>query len=366
MIERRAVRKKRTTLKDIAEVAGVSINTASAVLNPRSNPIRVTPETREKVESAAAQLDYRRNVAASLLAGGANRVLGILSDRMTNLVVSPVIGAFMQEAVHHGYQCFIGCTQIEGARKFEHLQRFLEHGIDGLLMTDIWRDPEIDRQMEALLKTETPVVFFDYRWRDYPAPLVSGDHYGGGRLLTQHLVRLGHRKLAYLARPHQLDHPPIKGRIQGARDVIRDAGLPELALLVSTGSGPDALASCVIEALKSDAPPTAVMVSNDHYAYALIAGLHRAGYTVPRDIAVTGFDDLTRAVQLSLEFPEGIEVPGALALTTVRQPFDAMGKKGAELLVESIEHHGKQNISTHTFDVNLIVRGTCALPEKRG
>jgi LacI family transcriptional regulator len=363
MAERRVARKKRTTLKDIAEMAGVSINTASAVLNPRSIPIRVTPETREKVEEAARKLDYRRNVAASLLAGGANRVLGILSDRMTNLVVSPVIGSFMQEAVTHGYQCFIGCTQNEGARKFEHLQRFLEHGIDGILMTDIWRDPEIDSQMEALLKTETPVVFFDYRWRDYPAPLVSGDHYGGGRLLTRHLVEVGHRRLAYLARSHQLDHPPIKGRIQGARDVLREAALPDVELLVSSSSDPDALAACVAQALTTDHRPTAVMVSNDHYAYALIAGLNRAGYEVPRDVAVTGFDDLTRAIQLGLEFPEGVGVPGALGLTTVRQPFDAMGKKGADLLVEAINEKAPQSMTTHMFDVDLIVRSTCQLPK---
>jgi LacI family transcriptional regulator len=297
---------RRATLKDVAELAGVSINTCSAVLNPRSVRIPVSVETRRKVHQAAKQVNYQRNVAASTLAGGSAKTLGILLDRIDNFFWGPVLSAFETEAVARGYQCLIGCTHYEGPRRLECLKRFVEHGVDGLLLTTIWDDPGVEEAMAWAPGTGPAVVFVDFPLPDYPAPLVCGDHFQGGMLLARHLIDEGHRSLAFLCPKKRRQHGSVKDRIRGVRSAIRNGPQDMKSLQIAVAESEDraALTRVVLDRMNSATAPTAIIAVNDPVAYALLAGLHEAGCRVPQDIAVTGYDDFNNLTLGGMGIPD--------------------------------------------------------------
>lgn len=364
--KRPAGRGKRTTLKDIAERVGVSINTVSAVLNPRSIEIKVSPTTREKVEQVARELRYTRNVAASRLAGGAAHSLGVLTDRLTNLFFAPILNAFEIEVVSRGYQCLLGCTHYEGPRKLEHLRRFSEYGVDGLLFTTIWHDPDVEEEMQRTLSTDTPMVFLDIPWEKYAAPLVSGDHFSGGRLLGEHLIELGHRDFAFLVYARNRQYPSVRNRLLGVQAALEQAGLEEdrVSVLSARDSSPEGLAAVVIEHLKTRPETSVVLAEHDQLASCLIAGLHAAQYRVPHDVAVTGYDDLYDLFLGYMGLPRGAELPWSIPLTTVRQPYAEMGCKAAEVLINLIESGRPPAREEHVLDVELMVRESSQLPAR--
>lgn len=357
---------KRSTLKDVAELAEVNVNTCSAVLNPRSTKVPVKPKTRRKVEQAARKLNYRRNAAASHLAGSASKTLGILTDRIDNYFFAPILGAFEAEAVARGYQCFIGCTHYEGSRKLEYLKRFTEYGVDGIVLTTIWHDQEVAEAMRSMLQDTTPMAFIDYPWEDFAAPVIGADHFQGGKLLAKHLIEEGHRAFTFLLTEEQRHHGSVSDRIRGVRTVIEQSPYPDIPLeIISTPVyEPRVLAETVIKRLASDRPPSAVIVSNDHVAYSLLLGLQQANCHVPDDIAVTGFDDTNRLTLRALGLPDTISFLGAVGLTTVRQPLGDIGRMAAQLLVDLIESGRPMTRELHALEVKLVKGESSRLPTR--
>ena len=363
---RKNVKNRRATLKDVAELAGVCVNTASTVLNPRRTKLAVSSTTREKVKRAAQKLDYRRNVGAARLAGSATRVLAILTDRITTLFNAPIIGGFESEAIARGYQCLIGCTHYEGPRKLEYLRSFEEHGVDGILFTTIWEDPEVERAMQAMLENNVPSVFLDYPWRQYKAPLVCGNHRQGAHLLASHLIEQGHRALAFLVPEGEKDRMPVKERMWGMQIAMEESGfdMAPLRIIRAKRNEPEDLTRLVLAELESDSPPSAVQVVNDHQAYRLMMGLHACGRRVPDDVAVTGFDDLSGWFLRSLGLPTDGSFPWAIPLTTVRQPLNEIGTRAAQVLIEMLESDKPMRADVYSLDLELVVRESSALPQR--
>ena len=349
----------RVTLKDIAARANVSINTASVVLNPRRNQVVVHPETRARVEHVARELGYRRNLAASRLAGGAANTLGILTDRMTNYFHSMLLDAFEGEATRNGFQCVLGCTEPFDAHKMESLRGLSQHGVDGLVLVPVWESPLVGKAMPGLLSDTLPVVFIDYRYAQHPGALVCCDHRAGSRDLAQHLVDKGHRRVTYLHLGAQATAWSINERIEGARDTLNAAGAALDVLTLRSGE-PDVLAAGVREALHADAPPTAIMCANDHVAFSLIAGLNRTGLNILGKLAVTGFDDVGYFLPELLEFPRDLPFPWELPLTTVRQPVAAIGKRAAEVLIAALRGHRLPPGSNVLIPGELVARQSTA------
>lgn len=329
----------RVTLKDIAAKANVSINTASVVLNPRRNLVTVHPDTRTRVELVARELGYRRNLAASRLAGGAANTLGILTDRMTNYFHSMMLDAFEAEATRSGFQCVLGCTEPFDEHKMEALRGLSQHGVDGLVLVPVWESPQVGGAMEGLLSDMLPVVFIDYRYAEHPGTLVGCDHRAGARDLARHLVAQGHQRVRFLRFGSQVPAWSVNERIEGARDVLAEAGATLDVLTLDSGE-PAVLAAGVQEALQESAPPTAILCANDHIAFSLIAGLNRTGLNILGKLAVTGFDDVGFFLPELLEFPRDLPFPWELPLTTVRQPVAEIGKRAAEVLIAAL--HGKR------------------------
>jgi LacI family transcriptional regulator len=347
---------RRITLKDVAEKTGVSINTVSAVLNDRTTQVRVSEGTRQRIIESAAELGYRRNLAASLLAGGRTKTLGILLDNLANLFAAPVAQGFEEEAALRGYQCFLGCTQYNGLRKVEYINRFLEHHVEGLLLIGVWLDPDVEKALKSALSTETRLMAVDVPWQGHAIPTVCGDHYRGGYLLGEHLVREGHEHVCYLGLPEVLAMNSVEERIRGFRDSIRQLGQGKcrFSLFDTAGHTEKTLADAALKAIGQPDRPTVLAVSHDTHAFLVINGLRGYGIEVPRDIAITGFDD----IQYEIFRPFGgfgLE-NGLYPITTVRQPVSEIGRLAAELLIESIESPGSVEPEIHRLGVELVVR----------
>jgi LacI family transcriptional regulator len=348
---------KPVRLKDVAEAVGVSINTVSCVLNPR-NPgnVKVSQATRTAILKAARRLGYRRNSAAARLVGCRTKTLGILINSLTHLLTAPIVDAFEEQAVSMGYHCFIGCTRGGGLRKLEYVEQFLSHGVDGLLLTTIWNDPEVEHALKIALDTNLPTVFIDNMWEARPAALICGNHFQGGQLLAEHLLQVGHRQMAFLCDEDQRNMHSINERIRGIRSVLEESGDPSvhLDLLWSPTHHSRDFARVAHERLRQSAPPTAVLCAGDLTAIELIIGLKALGVEVPRDVCVTGYDDLLAPYIAANLHLDGQPLPWNLPLTTVRQPISRIGATAAQVLIEQIEGTAAEQPLEHFLNVELI------------
>lgn len=359
---------KPVRLKDVAESVGVSINTVSCVLNPR-NPgnVKVSPATRTAIMKAARRLGYRRNTAAARLVGCKTNTFGILMNSLTNPLTAPIVDAFEEQAVAMGYQCFIGCTRARGLKKLEFVEQFLSHGVDGLLLTTIWNDPEVEHALKIAVDTNMPIVFIDYMWEARPAPLICGNHFQGGQLLARHLLEVGHRRMAFLCDDAQKDLRSINDRIRGVRDVMESAGHSDtnLNLLWSPSHHSRDFARVVCDRLQQPDPPTVILCAGDLTAIELMVGLTALGYSVPGDICITGYDDLLAPYIAANLHLDGELLPWKLPLTTVRQPLTRIGATAAQLLVDQVEGRFDGVKLEHLLDVELVTGITSIPPSAR-
>ncbi len=364
MSNKTLVANKPVRLKDVAEAVGVSINTVSCVLNPR-NPgnVKVSPATRTAIMKTARRLGYRRNTAAARLVGCKTNTLGILMNSLTHPLTAPIVDAFEEQAVALGYQCFIGCTRSRGLKKLEFVEQFLSHGVDGLLLTTIWNDPEVEHALKIALDTQMPIVFIDYMWEARPSPLICGNHFQGGQLLAQHLLDVGHRRMAFLCDEGQKDLRSINDRIRGVESILQQSGHPDatLNLLWSPTHHSRDFGRVVHNRLQQSNPPTAVLCAGDLTAIELMVGLRSFGIRVPDDICITGYDDLLSPYIAANLHLDGDSLPWSLPLTTVRQPITRIGTTAAQVLVDQIEGRPPGESLEHLLDVELIV-GPSSIP----
>ena len=310
-------------MRDVAELAGVSVQTVSNLLNQRYH--LMTAETRGRVETAISALSYHPNIAARTLRSTRTETLcfmlldqgnRFLADPMTDLVIAG-IGDVARD---RGYGLLIQAARPDGQRP-EFLRPLLERRTDGAFLF-LSGEPALRRwYTNQLLQLGLPFVLLEHS--DEPSIVsVSPADREGARMLTEHLISRGHERIAFVASSEPW--PMIEQRLLGYRDALILAGLEPYELFRGdwTAAAGAEHAQTVMSVAK---PPTAIMCSNDLLAIGAIRALHGRGLRIPEDIAVTGFDDF--------DFAE-LVVP---ALTTVRVPGYELGSTAAELLMTIIE-----------------------------
>ncbi|HOR29244.1 MAG TPA: LacI family DNA-binding transcriptional regulator [Candidatus Sumerlaeota bacterium] len=363
------MKKQRTTLKDIAQEVGVSINAVSSVLNPRSpNNIGVSANTRSRIMAAARRLNYQRNMAAAHLAGIRTKTVGILLTNLLDYRWLPVADAFEAEVNRLGYHCFIGCTRYDGALKLDYVRSFLQHRVDGLLLNKIWNEPEVNQAMELISDTKLPIAFAHTRWQGFPAPVIQCDNYRGGQLLARHLLEVGHRTFIYLASAEDFSLETVQARISGARAEVTAAGIsPENFRAFSAGYGTaEDYAEIAFAQLRGPNPPSVIMVCDDLSAVDVLAGLRAKGIRVPEDVAMTGFDDAFDPFIRASVHTQSNVYPWTFPLTTVRRPHRDIGRKAAQVLIEMIEKQlPLEAVDYVLHNVELVIRDSSRLPERR-
>ncbi len=337
------------TLNDVARTAGVSPMTVSNVINGKSG---VRPATRERVMDAIRATGYRVNPMARALAGGRNRVISVFTPQLNRPYASEVVQGAAQAADELRYDLVV---MMLAAHTRSDLSMMTRLSVGALLIQPSSATPPRADLPEFVVSVDGPG---ERRF--------TVDNYGGARQAMQHLLQLGHSRIAFISglrsegrdAPQEpssaprADRDDAEERLRGYQDALHDAALPIPDGFIQHGdytkdSGERAAAAL----LRLPQPPTALFVSGDAMALGAIHAAQDLGLSVPGDLSVVGFDDLPVA---------GASRP---ALTTVRQPLQLMGAVAVRTLVALAE--GQDAPPHPPFHTTLIVRESTGAAPRR-
>jgi len=311
-------KRSRLTIRDVAAKAGVSHQTVSRVINAE---VFVAPDTKAKVEAAIAKLGYQPNAIARSLAKGRTRTLACIAPNLTDYTFACIIEGAEAECRQHGY--FLISTSASDADTFAALINALvpSRRIEGLLIIN----PYIDERVTSLPKN-FPAVFIGGMARPGDdADSVALDDEGAARSAVQHLIELGHTRIAMITGPAIEDC--VQDRIVGYRSALQAAKIKIDAKLIvegdwSASSGHKA----IMQLAQRKQLPTAIFAQNDRMALGALRAARDLGLSVPAQLAVIGLDDMPLASYF--------DPP----LTTMRQDMFGIGRAAAQLLVRAVEH----------------------------
>lgn len=331
------------TIRDVARVAEVHISTVSRALDPDKRAL-IAPATRERILAVAAELGYRPHLVASGLRRGQTRTVGVVVPDLGNPLYAPLVRGVAHVLGRDAFMALVADTEDD----HENLDRVLAHlrgrRVDAVITTA----PRLG-DAPALLELAAdgvPVVVAVRTLPDTDLPTVVHDDEGGGRLAAQHLLDLGHVRLAEIAGPADVE--PFRARSHGFRTVVRAAGL-ELAAAVEQAPAPtlEEGARLLSELLDGvDEPPTALFAGNDMLALGALSVLHERGLACPDDVSLVGYNDAF--------FAAHTHPP----LTTVRLPGYEIGEAAGRLALRLIR--GEAIGEPPTLPPVLVVRSSTA------
>lgn len=327
----------RATIADVAARSGVSTATVSRVL---SGAVPAAPETRDRVLAAAQELDYRPSGVARALKRAETRTIGLLISDIGNPFFPQIVRSVEDEAHARGYGVVLCNAGDEPERELAYLDLLLERRVDGLIVAS---SRATRRHAQLLAAVPMPVVLVNSDAPGSELPSIGTSHRHGARMATEHLLELGHCRIAHISAPS--DHAAAaKMRRAGVADALRDAGLDPTDLLVVEGDGHvDGGARGAELILAEPRPPSAIVAYNDLTAIGALRAVRRAGMTVPGDVSIVGFDDI--------EMAAWTDPP----LTTIRQPTDALGRWAVEHLATALQG-GSLGADRVTLFPSLVVR----------
>jgi len=302
-------------MSDVAARAGVSHQTVSRVINGHRN---VAPLTRERVEQAIRELGYRPNTAARALVTGSTRTLGFVTVNINQYGPAQTLVGLEQAARAAGYSLAVTVLDEATAEAMrDAVDRFVAQSVDAVLALATYDDAA-----EALHLVHTPLPLVTVQSGGaVEEPAVGVDQVAGARLVTRHLLDLGHRTVHHVTGP--ADSKEARDRIRGWTAELTAAGAPVPECLHgdwTPSSGYEAGRRLAARRREGE-DITAVFLANDQMALGLLAALHEEGLEAPRDVSVAGFDDLPEAPYLTPP------------LTTVRQDFAELGHRAVELVL---------------------------------
>ncbi|WP_435738224.1 LacI family DNA-binding transcriptional regulator [Cellulosimicrobium sp. PMB13] len=333
---------RRPTLAAVAELAGVSLKTASRVLNDEPN---VAAPTREKVQDAAQRLGFRRNaVAADLARGGSSRLVGFVTGDLANPFYSALASGIERELRHHGLQLITTSSDEDPERERSLTEALVERRVGALVVTPTATDHSaLQRELDGGL----PVVFVDRPAQGVEADTVVIDNRGGMRDAVTHLLAHGHRRIALVGDESRL------WTFQERRDefvaTLRGAGVESPQHYVRDGAHDADLARAfVTELLALPEPPTALLTANNKITVGALQALREhAGGAGAAPVALVGFDDFALA--------------DLLDVTVVGYDVVEMGRKAAALAVSRSEDPDLPPRLV-VVPTRLVVRGTGEVP----
>ncbi|MEW5814452.1 MAG: LacI family DNA-binding transcriptional regulator [Spirochaetota bacterium] len=325
-----------SSIKDVAKLAGVSISTVSRVINKN---VPVDTKTQECVEKAILRLNYRPNLLARGLRKKTGYLIGFIVPELYRLHASTILAdAAERSAFSFGYNLILGCTHHDPDIEEKLIDSLIKRHVDGIIAYAV----EDDRRFVHVFKnTSIPVVFINWKPQERTIPCVLVDNYKAGQLAAQHLLSLGHTKVGCVT--GLMKHFFCAERLRGFRETLKLNSIELEQVSVFEGnywieSGREAAGYFLHKARSV----TAIWAQNDLMAAGMIQELNRRNIKVPNEMSIIGMDD---------SFYAQILTP---ALTTIRQPFEAMCEK-AFVLINNMK---VQSNRTFLMDPELVIRET--------
>lgn len=332
----------KNTIRDVANLAGVSITTVSHVINKTRY---VSDELCQRVNRAMEQLSYRPNILARSLRLGATKTIGLIVPDNSNPYFAEIARIIEDIGYENGYSVLLCNSDGLGEKEAAYVNMMIAKQVDGIIFIAAGNTQE---HLNDLTNRNIPVVVVDRDIAPALADVVLVNNESGGYAATRYLLDLGHTKIACITGPSEIT--PSAGRVHGYRKALQEAGLTVRDECIIAGdfkprSGEKAMA----ELLNLSDPPTAVFICNDLMALGAFRTLRYANKRVPYDISIVGFDDITLASEL---------MP---PLTTVAQPIVELATLAADLLITRIQNEGSpQPPIRTTLEPSLVLRDSCA------
>ena len=334
----------RSTIKEVASVAGVSTQTVSRVINQRPD---VSPETRERVQHVISQLGYRPSALARSLIQQRSYTLGVVTAGLRFIGPSRTLSGITSAAEEKGYSLLLKeLPQFDTTDITPIFQALHDRHVDGI----IWAVPEVGQNRDWInhssLETGTPMVYLAMEPRN-DILVVSINNFLGARLAVSHLLEQGYRHIGHVAGP--MDWWEAQQRMTGWKDTLRDAGIESKNDHWAEGNWSSASGAQAIEKLFVRYPQMdSVFVGNDQMALGVMQVATQKGLLIPDDLGIVGFDNIPESAYFSPP------------LTTIQQDQYGIGKVAVEQIIQIIESNleGLELLTSNSFVLSptLIVR----------
>jgi LacI family transcriptional regulator len=302
----------RSTLSEVAELAGVSPSTVSRILNGTAG---VSEAKKARVQAAIAQLNFRPNPSARSLAGGRTMSIGVLTQSIDSPFYGEALRGIEQVLLADGYASLFMSGHWNEGDELQCIRMLQDRQVDGIIVLT----GKLSDDTLLNISEQTPLVVTGRRLSGEHLCSFDFDNQEGLRLAVRHLHALGHRHLAFIA--SQEDHADTQQRMRGFREELDQLGLPYNEQLVVHGDLQEASGfRAMNQLIQSGESFTAVIAANDQMAYGAMVAMYRSGIRVPDDVSLVGFDDLPHSAFC---------IP---PLTTVRQPIHELGMQAAQAM----------------------------------
>jgi len=333
---------KRATQGDVAKAAGVSTATVSRVIN---QPESVRLGIRQQVQTAINDLNYVADAAARALASKRSRCIGAVIPTFANAIFSDGIEAFEAELNQASLSLMLTTSGYNADHELTQVRMLIERGVDALMLIGLSHDPTI---YTLLQQRNIPYVHtWAYR-SNHPHPCVGFDNYAAAQHLPLHLMSQGHQQFAIISGIAE-GNDRVADRLRGIQDALLSQGiaLPAHAIIECNYQIEAGRIACR-QLLNSPTPPTAILCGNDVLAAGALLECQASGIDVPNQVSIAGFDDLALSAHLTP------------SLSTVHIPFNIMGQKAAQYLIQRLA--GATPQPHQKVDVQLRLRDSTGIP----
>ncbi len=305
-------------MRDVARLAGVSTSTVSAVIN---ESVVVSPKRKERVLAAMSALDYQPDAIARSLKTGRSNAIGVIIPDITNAFYPEVIRGVEVAAQAAGYSVLLCDSSEDRAIEERHLTELVSRRVDGVILACCVHS----RAYEVIARRNIPVIFIDRLPPSRAVNSVCTDDVEAGRLATEHLIGLGHKRIGMLA--GHLGLSPHHDRLEGFRKAMQETHLPILdEYLIAGNVQVEDGAEAGHRLLGLPIPPTAILASNNKLLLGVLQAVEERNVSIPKDLSVLGFDDYLWNMHFSPR------------LTAVAQPTGEIGRRSFELLHQLIQN----------------------------
>jgi LacI family transcriptional regulator len=340
-----AKQSKRVTIKEVAQHAGVSMAAVSKVLR---NAYGTSPAMQEKVRASMAELGYRPSSAARGMRGR-TYTIGVLLDNLRNSFFADILDGVHEELLETDYTVLIGAAGFDASGQAHTIEAMVDHRMDGLILIA----PGTSRSEVLATAATTPTVVIGHHDAAEVHDSVLDADDMGAAMVVDHLVSLGHRRIALLSSPgtkssHWRKTPEIV-LTNGYLEAMQRHGLEDQATVIRAAYSDEGGYKAGLDLLSASNRPTAIMTGADVAAIGVIRAADELGLSVPADLSLVGYNNTALAALTPVQ------------LTSVDQAGRTMGAAAARLLIERVEGRRTRAMQT-TMTPRLVIRRSTAAP----
>lgn len=324
-------------IKDIASMAGCSTATVSRVIN---NQPGVKSDIKEKIERIITENDYRPNLIARGLVRKKSNTIGVMIPQVNSFYTGRIEGVY-ETAAKKGYSVMLGSRIMTSANELESFKMLFESQVEGIIYFASRIREEVAAELRRMSKT-IPIILVDQEAEDLDIPCIVQDNYAGAVKIMEYLIGKGHTKIGFIKGYY--GDKAVKLRYKAYEDILSKYNIPLNEAYIYEGNfSPASGYSGAEKMMQNKDRPTAIFAANDSMAIGAVNYLVSAGFSIPDEIAVAGYDDIELAEYISP------------SLTTVRQDHKGTGIEAAEMLFAILEN-GRARTKKVIMNHEVIIR----------